>query len=147
MVVAGASVAGPGGRGGGAGPRGWSGGGGGGGGASAVLRWWRSPSRIVLVAVEEEVVVPTGELLLEEPGLGIGGRPFTNNELNHVSVGGNGGDCDGPMVEEVAGGGGSVPRDLVPVVQDLINGMVDNGGEGGISDYRSDIVNLQSTWH
>ena len=138
----GASVAGHGGRGGGAGPRGWSGGGGGGGGASAVLR--DGGDKIVVVGggggggggSHRSGTAPGGGA-----GLGLGGRPFTNNELNNVSVGGNGQDQgnDGGGGGGAGGGnrpqrsGGGAGRDKTRTGQ---------GGEGGRSGYRSDIVNF-----
>ena len=141
----GQSVAGHGGRGGGAGPRGWSGGGGGGGGASAVLR--DGGDKIVVVGggggggggSHDSGTAPGGGA-----GLGIGGRPFTNNELNNVSVGGNGQDQgnDGGGGGGAGGGhrpqrsGGGAGRDRTRTGQ---------GGEGGRSGYRSDIVNFDGS--
>jgi len=138
----GSSVAGHGGRGGGAGPRGWSGGGGGGGGASAVLR--DGGDKIVVVGggggggggSHVSGTAPGGGA-----GLGLGGRPFTNNELNNVSVGGNGADQgnDGGGGGGAGGGhrpqrsGGGAGRDRT---------QTGRGGEGGRSGYRSDIVNF-----
>ena len=141
----GQAAAGHGGRGGGAGPRGWSGGGGGGGGASAVLR--DGGDKIVVVGggggggggSHNSGTAPAGGA-----GLGLGGRPFTNNELNNVSVGGNGGDCpnDGGGGGGAGGGhrpqrgGGGAGRDRT---------STGRGGEGGRSGYRSDIVTFDGS--
>ena len=138
----GQSVAGHGGRGGGAGPRGWSGGGGGGGGASAVLR--DGGDKIVVVGggggggggSHNSGTAPGGGW-----GLGLGGRPFTNNELNNVSVGGNGGDCPNDGGGGGGGGGGHRPqRGGGGAGRDRTS--TGRGGEGGRSGYRSDIVNF-----
>jgi len=138
----GRSVAGHGGRGGGAGPRGWSGGGGGGGGASAVLR--DGGDKIVVVGggggggggSHNSGTAPGGGW-----GLGLGGRPFTNNELNNVSVGGNGGDCPNDGGGGGGGGGGHRPqRGGGGAGRDRTS--TGRGGEGGRSGYRSDIVNF-----
>ena len=139
------SVAGHGGRGGGAGPRGWSGGGGGGGGASAVLR--DGGDKIAVVGggggggggSHNSGTAPGGGA-----ALGLGGRPFTNNELNNVSVGGNGGDCpnDGGGGGGAGGGhrpqrgGGGAGRDRT---------STGRGGEGGRSGYRSDIISFDGS--
>jgi hypothetical protein len=138
----GQSVAGHGGRGGGAGPRGWSGGGGGGGGASAVLR--DGGDKIVVVGggggggggSHNSGTAPGGGA-----GLGLGGRPFTNNELNNVSVGGNGGDCPDDGGGGGGGGGGHRPqRGGGGAGRDRTS--TGRGGQGGRSGYRSDIVNF-----
>jgi len=134
---AGGSNIAPGGRGGGAGPRGWSGGGGGGGGASGVVR---------------------GSLLLVSAGGGGGGgggshrRPAGggsgandwfpyNGGTIYTFSGGTGGDCpsDGGGGGGGGGGsGGSVPGGFAG----FDNRYGGGGGGGGNSDYRSDIVNL-----
>ena len=134
---AGASNIAPGGRGGGAGPRGWSGGGGGGGGASGVVR---------------------GALLLACAGGGGGGgggshrvgapRGFAANSWNPYNggtiftfSGGTGGDCpsDGGGGGGGGGGsGGSVPGGVTGFDKNRGGG----GGGGGNSDYRSDKINL-----
>ena len=127
----------PGGRGGGAGPRGWSGGGGGGGGASGVVR---------------------GGLLLASAGGGggggggshrvggYGGNPANswfpyNGATIHIFAGGQGGDCpsDGGGGGGGGGGsGGSVPGGFAGFDKRYGGG----GGGGGNSDYRSDKINL-----
>ena len=141
----GQSVAGHGGRGGGAGPRGWSGGGGGGGGASAVLR--DGGDKIVVVGggggggggSHNSGTAPAGGA-----GLGLGGRPFTNNELNNVSVGGNGGDCPNDGGGGGGGGGGHRPqRGGGGAGRDRTS--TGRGGEGGRSGYRSDIVTFDGS--
>ena len=130
----------PGGRGGGAGPRGWSGGGGGGGGASGVLR-----DGSLLLAVcgggggggggsHNSGTAPGGGA-----GLGLAGRPFTSTIP--TTSGGNGGDCpnDGGGGGGAGGGvsprrsGGGAGRDRT---------STGRGGEGGRSGYRSDIINF-----
>ena len=130
----------PGGRGGGAGPRGWSGGGGGGGGASGIIRG-------------------QGQLIAVAGGGGGGGggshkRPAArgydanswfpyNGGVIHTFSGGQGGDCpsDGGGGGGGGGGsGGSVGGGNAGFDKQYGGG----GGGGGNSDYRSDIISLQS---
>ena len=134
---AGASNIAPGGRGGGAGPRGWSGGGGGGGGASGVVR---------------------GSLLIASAGGGGGGgggslnkpasggydannwNPYNGGTI-HTFSGGAGRDC--PSDGGGGGGGGGGSGGSVPGGQNgFDNRHGGNGGGGGNSDYRSDIINF-----
>ena len=130
----------PGGRGGGAGPRGWSGGGGGGGGASGILR-------------------DGGELLACAGGGGGGGGgswkrpasrgfdanswyPYNGGTINTYS-GGTGGDCPSDGGGGGGGGGGSGgPAGGGGAGFDKRYGG--GGGGGGNSDYRSDIISLSS---
>ena len=133
----GASNIAPGGRGGGAGPRGWSGGGGGGGGASGVVR---------------------NSLLLVCAGGGGGGGggshkrpasggfpannwfPYNGGTIRTYS-GGTGGDCPSDGGGGGGGGGGSGgPAGGGHAGFD--NRYGGGGGGGGNSDYRSDIINL-----
>ena len=136
---AGASNIAPGGRGGGAGPRGWSGGGGGGGGASGVVR---------------------GSLLLCCAGGGGGGGGgshrvggYRGNSANSwypyngatifTFSGGSGGDCpsDGGGGGGGGGGsGGSTPGGFTGFDKNRGGG----GGGGGNSDYRSDKVSVSN---
>ncbi len=134
---AGGSNIAPGCRGGGAGPRGWSGGGGGGGGASGVVR---------------------GSLLIASAGGGGGGGggswrrpasggagannwfPYNGGTIRTYS-GGSGGDCPSDGGGGGGGGGGSGgPAGGGHSGFDKNYGG--GGGGGGNSDYRSDIVNL-----
>jgi hypothetical protein len=134
---AGGSNIAPGGRGGGAGPRGWSGGGGGGGGASGVVR---------------------GSTLIASAGGGGGGGggswnrpasggysannwfPYNGGTIRTYS-GGTGGDCPSDGGGGGGGGGGSGgPAGGGHAGFD--NAYGGGGGGGGNSDYRSDIVNL-----
>ena len=139
---AGGSNIAPGGRGGGAGPRGWSGGGGGGGGASGVVRG-------------------DGALLASAGGGGGGGGgslrrnassgnpantwfPYNGATINTYS-GGQGQDqgSDGGGGGGGGGGsGGSAPGGSAG--RDERSGG--SGGGGGNSDYRSDIINLSNQW-
>tara|TARA_Y100000004_G_scaffold196519_1_gene266758 strand:- start:1347 stop:4307 length:2961 start_codon:yes stop_codon:yes gene_type:complete len=134
---AGASNIAPGGRGGGAGPRGWSGGGGGGGGASGVLR---------------------GSTLIASAGGGGGGgggshkrpasngfdannwNPYNGGTINTYS-GGTGGDCPSDGGGGGGGGGGS-GGPAGGGANGFDNRYGGAGGGGGNSDYRSDIINL-----
>ena len=133
----GASNIAPGGRGGGAGPRGWSGGGGGGGGASGVVR---------------------GALLLCCAGGGGGGgggshkrpanRGFSANSwypYNNATIftfsGGTGGDCPSDGGGGGGGGGGS-GGSAGGGHAGFDNRYGGGGGGGGNSDYRSDKINL-----
>lgn len=136
----GASNIAPGGRGGGAGPRGWSGGGGGGGGASGVVR---------------------NSLLLCCAGGGGGGgggswqRPasggFNANNWNPYNggtiftfSGGTGGDC--PSDGGGGGGGGGGSGGSVPGGGAGFDRQYGGqGGGGGNSDYRSDVINLSNS--
>ena len=134
---AGGSNIAPGGRGGGAGPVGWSGGGGGGGGASGVVR---------------------GSTLIASAGGGGGGGggswnrpasggysannwfPYNGGTIRTYS-GGTGGDCPRDGGGGGGGGGGSGgPAGGGHAGFD--NAYGGGGGGGGNSDYRSDIVNL-----
>ena len=126
-----------GGRGGGAGPRGWSGGGGGGGGSSGVVR---------------------GSTLLVSSGGGGGGGggshrrpagggysanswfPYNGGTINTYS-GGTGGDCPSDGGGGGGGGGGS-GGPAGGGFAGFDNAYGGGGGGGGNSDYRSDIVNL-----
>jgi len=132
----------PGGRGGGAGPRGWSGGGGGGGGASGVVRG----DGALLVVCGGGGGGGGGSWNRGGSGggvaLGLGGRPFTSSiptssgnsgEDQHDDGGGGGG----------AGGGVSPARSGGRHGHDNSNGG--GGGEGGRSGYRSDIINFDSS--
>jgi len=136
----GGSTIAPGGRGGGAGPRGWSGGGGGGGGASGVLR-----NDSLLLAVVGGGGGGGGGSWDSGTGggggagLGLGGSPFTST-INTDS-GGQGGDNGGDGGGGGGAGGGVAPR--------RGGGGAGNdktspgrGGEGGRSGYRSDIINF-----
>ena len=132
----------PGGRGGGAGPRGWSGGGGGGGGASGVIRGG-------------------GTLIAVAGGGGGGGGgswnrgassgspantwyPYNGGTINTYS-GGQGGDC--PSDGGGGGGGGGGSGGSVPGGgAGFDNRYGGSGGGGGNSDYRSDIIVLQRQW-
>ena len=136
---AGASNIAPGGRGGGAGPRGWSGGGGGGGGASGVVR---------------------GSLLLCCAGGGGGGGggshrvggyrgnpanswyPYNNATIFTFS-GGTGGDCPSDGGGGGAGGGGS-GGSAGGGGAGFDKRYGGGGGGGGNSDYRSDIVSVSN---
>ena len=132
----------PGGRGGGAGPRGWSGGGGGGGGASGVLR----DGSLLLAVCGGGGGGGGGSWNRGGSGggvaLGLGGRPFTSaiptssgnsGEDQHDDGGGGGG----------AGGGVSPARSGGRHGHDNDNGG--GGGEGGRSGYRSDIINFDGS--
>jgi len=132
----------PGGRGGGAGPRGWSGGGGGGGGASGVVRG----DGALLVVCGGGGGGGGGSWNRGGSGggvaLGLGGRPFTSaiptssgnsGEDQHDDGGGGGG----------AGGGVSPARSGGRHGHDNDNGG--GGGEGGRSGYRSDIINFDGS--
>ncbi len=145
----GASNIAPGGRGGGAGPRGWSGGGGGGGGATGALR-----DGGLLLAVcgggggGGGGSNNSGPAPLGRTGLGLGSR-FGSNAINtesggqgadQGSDGGGGGGAGGgsagffpPSNHLPARSGGSAGRD---------NDSPGQGGEGGRSRYRSDMVNF-----
>jgi len=128
-----------GGRGGGAGPRGWSGGGGGGGGASGVVR---------------------GSTLLVSAGGGGGGGggshrrpagggysannwfPYNGGTINTYS-GGTGGDCPSDGGGGGGGGGGS-GGPAGGGFAGFDNAYGGGGGGGGNSDYRSDIVSVSN---
>jgi hypothetical protein len=129
----------PGGRGGGAGPRGWSGGGGGGGGASGVVR---------------------GSTLIASAGGGGGGGggswnrpasggnsanswfPYNGGTIRTYS-GGTGGDC--PSDGGGGGGGGGGSGGPTPGGHaGFDNAYGGGGGGGGNSDYRSDIVSVSN---
>ena len=129
----------PGGRGGGAGPRGWSGGGGGGGGASGVVR--------------------DGLLLVSAGGGGgggggshkIGGRgglnantwyPYNGGTIQIFS-GGTGGDCPSDGGGGGGGGGGS-GGSAGGGETGFDKNRGGGGGSGGNSDYRSDIVSVSN---
>ena len=134
---AGSSNIAPGGRGGGAGPRGWSGGGGGGGAASGVVR---------------------GSTLIASAGGGGGGGggshnrpasggysannwfPYNGGTIRTYS-GGTGGDCPSDGGGGGGGGGGS-GGPAGGGFAGFDNAYGGGGGGGGNSDYRSDIVNL-----
>ena len=127
----------PGGRGGGAGPRGWSGGGGGGGGASGVVR---------------------GALLLASAGGGGGGGggshrvggagglnantwyPYNGGTIQTFS-GGTGGDCPSDGGGGGGGGGGS-GGSAGGGQTGFDKNRGGSGGSGGNSDWRSDIVSV-----
>ena len=134
----GSSIA-PGGRGGGAGPRGWSGGGGGGGGASGVLR----DNGLLLAVCGGGGGGGGGSLNRGGSGgqvaRGLSGSPFTSSiptssgnrgEDQHDDGGGGGG----------AGGGVSPARSGGRHGHDNSNGG--GGGEGGRSGYRSDYISF-----
>ena len=136
----GASNIAPGGRGGGAGPRGWSGGGGGGGGASGIIRGG-------------------GELIAVAGGGGGGGGgswkrpasrgfdanswyPYNGGTINTYS-GGTGGDCPSDGGGGGGGGGGS-GGSVGGGGAGFDKRYGGGGGGGGNSDYRSDIISLNS---
>ena len=136
----GASNIAPGGRGGGAGPRGWSGGGGGGGGASGILRGGAE-----LIAVAGGGGGGGGGSWKRPASRGFDANswyPYNGGTINTYS-GGQGGDCPSDGGGGGAGGGGS-GGSAGGGVAGFDKRYGGGGGGGGNSDYRSDIISLNS---